>query len=189
MQFLFYYCYKAFRFFARCGSLTPLPLWSIVFASILSRPSLRIARCRGFLLGHSGVFSRGFFLLWVSYCGCRSYHLVGVLSSCSLRSKRFRASSSRKVGTRAKKKELRGRGGERRRPLLANPTIFKNCIRPQTQLLIGAVLLRWLLSTRNINQTRCVLFYTCATDLVLFDLWSQIRIALDWFESCLCEGL
>ena len=55
MQFLFYYCRKAFRFFARCGSLTPLPLWPIVFASGLSRPSLRMGRCRGFLLGHSGV--------------------------------------------------------------------------------------------------------------------------------------
>ena len=74
---------QCLRFFARCGSLTPLPLWSIVFASVLSRPSLRMARCRGFLLGHSGVFSRGFFLWWVSYCGCRSYHQVGVLSSCS----------------------------------------------------------------------------------------------------------
>ena len=74
---------QSLRFFARCGSLTSLPLWPIVFPSVLSRPSLRMARCRGFLLGHSGVFSRGFFLRWVSYCGCRSYNQVGVLSSCS----------------------------------------------------------------------------------------------------------
>ena len=74
---------QGLRFFARCGPLTPLPLWSIVFAYVLSRPSLRMGRCRGFLLGHSGVFSRGFSLFWVSYCGCRSYHQVGVLSSCS----------------------------------------------------------------------------------------------------------
>ena len=31
----------------------------------------------------------------------------------------------------------------------------------------------WLLSTRNINQTRYALF-TCATDLASSDLWSQI---------------
>ena len=74
---------QGLRFCARCGSLTPLPLWSIAFASVLSRPSLHMGRCQGFLLGHSGVFSRGFFLLWVSYCGCQSYHQVGVLSSCS----------------------------------------------------------------------------------------------------------
>ena len=33
-----------------------------------------------------------------------------------------------------------GRGGERRKRLPANPTILKNCVRPRTQLLIGAVL-------------------------------------------------
>ena len=31
-------------------------------------------------------------------------------------------------------------GGERRKRLPANPTILKNCVRPQTQFLIGAVL-------------------------------------------------
>ena len=104
----------------------------------------------------------------------------------SMRSKRFRARSSRNVGTRAKKKRKDGGGGgERRKRLPANPTTLKNCVRPRTQLLIGAVL-----STRNINQTRYALF-TCATDLVLSDLWSQITVALDryLFESCLCEGL
>ena len=33
-----------------------------------------------------------------------------------------------------------GGGGERRKRLPANPTILKNCVRPRTQLLIGAVL-------------------------------------------------
>ena len=32
-----------------------------------------------------------------------------------------------------------GGGGERRNRLPANPTILKNCVRPRTQLLIGAV--------------------------------------------------
>ena len=33
--------------------------------------------------------------------------------------------------------------------------------------------------------------FTCVTDLVSSDLWSQITDGLDWylFESCLCEGL
>ena len=54
----------------------------------------------------------------------------------SLRSKRFRASSWRTVGTRAKKRGM-AEEGER---LQANPTILKNCVRPQMQLLIGEVL-------------------------------------------------
>ena len=33
-----------------------------------------------------------------------------------------------------------GGGGERRKRLPVNPTILKNCVRPRTQLLIGAVL-------------------------------------------------
>ena len=45
----------------------------------------------------------------------------------------------------SKKKKKRndgggGGGGERRKRLPANPTILKNCVRPQTQFLIGAVL-------------------------------------------------
>ena len=60
----------------------------------------------------------------------------------SLRSKRFRASSSRTLGREQKKKKRNdwGGGGERRKRLPANPTILKNCVRPRTQLLIGAVL-------------------------------------------------
>ena len=38
-----------------------------------------------------------------------------------------------------KKKNDGGGGGERRKRLPANPTILKNCVRPRTQLLIGAV--------------------------------------------------
>ena len=42
----------------------------------------------------------------------------------------------------SKKKRIDGgRRGERRNRLPANPTILKNCVRPRTQLLIGAVLL------------------------------------------------
>ena len=86
----------------------------------------------------------------------------------------------------SKKRNDGGGGGERRNRLPANPTIFKNYVRPRTQLLIGAV----MLSARNINQTRYALF-TCVTDLVSSDLWSQITNSSDWylFESCLCEGL
>ena len=36
--------------------------------------------------------------------------------------------------------DLGTRLGERRKRLPANPTIFKNCLRPRTQLLIVAVL-------------------------------------------------
>ena len=37
------------------------------------------------------------------------------------------------------KKKMNDGGGERRNRLPANPTILKNCVRPRTQLLIGAV--------------------------------------------------
>ena len=58
----------------------------------------------------------------------------------SLHSKRFRASSSRKLGQGKKKRNEGGGGRERRKRLPANPTILKNCVRPRTQFLIGAVL-------------------------------------------------
>ena len=96
-----------------------------------------------------------------------------------------------KVGKRAKKKKRNDRrGGEKwRKRLPTNLTILKNCVRPRTQRLIGAVLVVLILSTRHINQSRYALF-TCVADLVSFDLWSQITNALDWclFESCLCQG-
>ena len=48
--------------------------------------------------------------------------------------------SSTKLGQEQKKNmNDRGGGGERRNRLPANPTILKNCVRPRTQLLIGAV--------------------------------------------------
>ena len=48
----------------------------------------------------------------------------------SLRSKRFRARSSRKLGQKQKKKMNEGGGGgKRRKGLPANPTILKNCVR------------------------------------------------------------
>ena len=47
----------------------------------------------------------------------------------------------RESWNKSKKKTNEGRGGrERRKRLPANLTILKNCVRPQTQLLIGAVL-------------------------------------------------
>ena len=47
----------------------------------------------------------------------------------------------RESWNKSKKKRNEGRGGrERRKRLPANPTILKNCVRPQMQLLIGAVL-------------------------------------------------
>ena len=55
----------------------------------------------------------------------------------SLRSKRFRARSSRKLGQEQKRRN--DGGGERRKRLPVNPTILKNCVRPRTQLLIGVV--------------------------------------------------
>ena len=54
-------------------------------------------------------------------------------------SKRFRSSSSRKLG-REQKRNDGGGGGEIRERLPANPTILKNCVRPRTLLLIGVVL-------------------------------------------------
>ena len=57
----------------------------------------------------------------------------------NLRSKRFRASSSRKLGQEQKKMNDGGGGGERRKRLSANPTILKKSVRPRMQLLIGAV--------------------------------------------------
>ena len=58
-----------------------------------------------------------------------------ILKSNSLRSKRFRASSSRKLG-REPKRGMTGEGREGN----ACPQNLKNCVRPRTQLLTGAVL-------------------------------------------------
>jgi len=45
------------------------------------------------------------------------------------------------VSARVRRERNEGGGGRKRRKRLpANPTILKNCVRPRTQLLIGAVL-------------------------------------------------
>ena len=94
----------------------------------------------------------------------------------SLRSKRFRASSSREVGARAKLKEWRGRGRGKKEPLARKPHDFEKLRSPTNAASdwcgAGSV---DILSTRNINQTRYALF-TCATDLVLSDLCSQFGL-------------
>ena len=83
----------------------------------------------------------------------------------SLRSKRFRARSSRKLGQEQKIRNEGGGGGERRKRSPVNPTILKNCVRLRTQLLIGAVLVALINSDQYIDQTRYV-FFTCVADLV-----------------------
>ena len=83
---------------------------------------------------------------------------LACVASVSARVRRERWDESKKK----KKRNDGGGGGERRKHLPANPTILKNCVRPQTQFLTGAVLVAL---TRNINQTRYVLF-TCLADLV-----------------------
>ena len=87
----------------------------------------------------------------------------------SLRSKRFRASSSRTLGREQKKRNDGGGGGERRKRLPANPTILKNCVRPRTQLLIGALLvvLITLHSKHQSNQV-CFVYARRRSGLILF---------------------
>ena len=58
---------------------------------------------------------------------------VACIASVSLRG------SSRKLGQERQKMNDGGGGGERRNRLPANRMILKNCVRPQMQLLIGAV--------------------------------------------------
>ena len=63
--------------------------------------------------------------------------LLACVASVSVRVRRESLDESKK------KKGMRGEGEggrERRKRLPANPTILKNGVRPQTQLLIGAVL-------------------------------------------------
>ena len=60
---------------------------------------------------------------------------LACVASVSARVRRERWEESKK-----KKRNDGGGGGGRRKRLPANPTILKNCVRPQTQLLIGAVL-------------------------------------------------
>ena len=73
----------------------------------------------------------------------KTYYKIDIFSAViSLRSKRFSASSSRKLGREQKRKKKRkkkndgggggGGGGERRKLLPANPTILKICVCPRT---------------------------------------------------------
>ena len=69
---------------------------------------------------------------------------------------------------RAKKRNDGGGGGERRKRLPANPTILKNCVRPRTQLLIGALLvvLITLHSKHQSNQV-CFVYVRRRSGLIL----------------------
>ena len=111
-----------------------------------------------------------------------------VFCSYSLHSKRF-ARIHRESWDKSKKEKW-WVGGREGNVCLKNRTILKNCVRPWTQLLIGAVLVLLINSDQYITQTRYVLF-TYTTNLVWTDLWLQITNALDWYllESCLCKGL
>ena len=84
----------------------------------VQRGSIKIAKCHPLQTGAvNSKFTR----------------LLACVASVSSRS------SSRKLGQEQKKMNDGGGGGERRNRLPANPTILKNCVRPRTQLLIGAV--------------------------------------------------
>ena len=100
----------------------------------------------------------------------------------SLRSKRFRASSSRMSG-REQKKRMTGEGEGKEG---TNPTILKNCVRPRTQLLIGAVLVV-LITWHSKHQSNQVSF-----------VYVHHRFGFIWFvvadykilwTDILCEGL
>ena len=110
---------------------------------------------------------------------------VACIASVSLRG------SSRKLGQEQQKMNDGGGGGERRNRLPANRMILKNCVRPRTQLLIGA----------GAGSVDYLAFETSIKPGMLWfrtsQIWShlifgsQITNALNWYllESCLCEGL
>ena len=93
------------------------------------------------------------------------------------------------VGTRAKKRNDVGGGGERRKRLPANPMILKNCVCPRTQLLIGAVLVVLITqhSKHQSNQV-CFVYVRRRSGLILFVVADCKCFGLI-FESCLCKGL
>ena len=129
-------------------------------------------------------------LIWWSTCALT---VIFTQNECSLHSKRFRASLSRKLAREQKKKEMRGKGKGAKEMLACKPHDFEKLCSPTNAAFdwCGAGSTKcWLNSNQYINQTRYVLF-TCVVDLVWSDLWSQITNALVWylFESCLCEGL
>ena len=88
---------------------------------------------------------------------------LGCVASVSARVRRERWDESKK------KRNDGGGGGERRKRLLANPTILKNCVRPRTQLLIGALLvvLITLHSKHQSNQV-CFVYVRRRSGLILF---------------------
>ena len=112
---------------------------------------------------------------------------LGLNSLCS---KRFRASSSRMSGREQKIRNYGGGEGKEGNACPQTPQFWKTAFAHERSFWLERGWWCWLPSTRNINQTRYVLF-TCVTDLVWYYLWSQITNALVWylFESCLCEGL
>ena len=83
------------------------------------------------------------------------------------------------VGTRAKKKGNDG-GGKRKKCLPPNPTILKNCIRPQMQLLLGAVLVM-LITQHSKHQSNQVCFVYGASQI-----WSDLicgrRLQMLWSD-------
>ena len=98
--------------------------------------------------------------------------------------------SSRKLG-QEQKKWMTGEGeGKEGTACPQTPRFWKTPFAHERSFWLARCGWCWLLSIRNINQTRYALF-SCVTDLVSSDLWSQITNALDWYllESCLCEGL
>ena len=110
----------------------------------------------------------------------------------SLRSKRCRASSSRTSG-REKKKGMTGEGeGKEGNACPQTPRFWKTAFAHERSFWLVQCWLCWLLSTRNINQSRYALF-TCVTDLVSSDLWPQITKCfglrlLKWKDSfCLLD--
>ena len=70
------------------------------------------------------------------------YAMLACVASVSARVRRENLGRQQKKKKKKKKRNDwgEGGGGERRKRLPANPTILKNCVRPRTQLLIGAVL-------------------------------------------------
>ena len=114
-----------------------------------------------------------------------------IRKNSSLRSKRFRARSSRKLGREQKKKKWRGRGKGKKETLARKPHDFEKLRSPTNAASdwCGAGSLDYLSLETSIKLG--IALFTCVTDLVSSDSWSLITNALDWylFESCLCESL
>ena len=89
------------------------------------------------------VFLLSFFFFFFFFFSCFVIFPFVVhfsFSFPSLRSKRFSASSSKKLGREQKNNNNKGGGGGEKETVARKPTILKNCVRLRTQLLIGAVL-------------------------------------------------